>query len=191
MAMQPQHFCTMQSQEICTNTGSEKEAEYLVKWIGKAHIHNEWVPEPLLLRIAKRKVINFKRRYGSQPCTLTELAWTQPCRFICRRPCLSGPGWEVLVKWCDLGYEHATWEVSLTVCLSVCLSVCLPACLLCSCIAGSASSSLCVYVHAGLQGFAGMLILSTTHGKVHGVNHNICLSSPACLIGIMLSQAQS
>ncbi|KAL0025228.1 hypothetical protein WJX77_008845 [Trebouxia sp. C0004] len=92
-------------------SGSEKEAEYLVKWIGKAHIHNEWVPEPLLLRIAKRKVINFKRRYGSQPCTLTEPAWTQPCRFICRRPCLSGPGWEVLVKWCDLGYEHATWEV--------------------------------------------------------------------------------
>jgi len=126
--MQPQQLCTMQSQEFCTNTGSEKEAEYLVKWIGKAHIHNEWVPEPLLLRIAKRKVINFKRRYGSQPCTLTEPAWTQPCRFICRRPCLSGPGWEVLVKWCDLGYEHATWEVSLTVCLSVCLSVCLLAC---------------------------------------------------------------
>ncbi len=98
---------------LLSHAGSEKDAEYLVKWIGKAHIHNEWVPEPLLLRIAKRKVINFKRRYGSQPCTLTEPAWTQPCRFICRRPCLSGPGWEVLVKWCDLGYEHATWEVSL------------------------------------------------------------------------------
>lgn len=82
-----------------------------MKWIGKAHIHNEWVPEPLLMRIAKRKVINFKRRYGSQPCMLMEQAWTQPCAFICRRPCLSGPGWEMLVKWCHLGYEHATWEV--------------------------------------------------------------------------------
>ena len=89
----------------------ERDAEYLVKWIGKAHIHNEWVPEPLLMRIAKRKVINFKRRYGSQPCMLMEQAWTQPCSFICRRPCLSGPGWEMLVKWCNLGYEHATWEV--------------------------------------------------------------------------------
>ncbi|KAL3149213.1 hypothetical protein ABBQ32_002039 [Trebouxia sp. C0010 RCD-2024] len=91
--------------------GLERDAEYLVKWIGKAHIHNEWVPEPLLMRIAKRKVINFKRRYGSQPCMLMEQAWTQPCAFICRRPCLSGPGWEMLVKWCNLGYEHATWEV--------------------------------------------------------------------------------
>ncbi len=134
---------------FCTNTGSEKEAEYLVKWIGKAHIHNEWVPEPLLLRIAKRKVINFKRRYGSQPCTLTEPAWTQPCRFICRRPCLSGPGWEVLVKWCDLGYEHATWEVGLTFCLSLCLSVCLSAC----CVLASLALQVraCVYVHAGIH----------------------------------------
>ena len=82
-----------------------------MKWIGKAHIHNEWVTEPLAMRFAKRKVINFKRRYGSQPCMLQEQAWTQPCALISRRPCTSGPGWEVLVKWCDLGYEHATWEV--------------------------------------------------------------------------------
>ena len=94
----------------------------MVKYMGKAHIHNEWVSEPLLLRFAKRKVINFKRRYGSQPCSLAEPAWTQPCRFICRRPCLSGPGWEVLVKWCDLGYEHATWEVGLPSC-TTCIPV--------------------------------------------------------------------
>lgn len=101
--------------------GSEKEAEYLVKWIGKAHIHNEWVPEPLLMRIAKRKVINFKRRYGSQPCMLMEQPWTQPCTFICRRPCLSGPGWEVLVKWCCLGYDNATWEVLILTCIVACV----------------------------------------------------------------------
>lgn len=96
-----------------------------MKWIGKAHIHNEWVPEPLLMRIAKRKVINFKRRYGSQPCMLMEQAWTQPCTFICRRSCLSGPGWEVLVKWCHLGYEHATWEVPPFTCtVALCTTVC-------------------------------------------------------------------
>jgi hypothetical protein len=29
-----------------------------------------------------------------------------------RRPSPTGPGWEVLVKWEGLGYEHASWEVS-------------------------------------------------------------------------------
>lgn len=28
-----------------------------------------------------------------------------------RRASPHGPGWEVLVKWTGLGYEHATWEV--------------------------------------------------------------------------------
>lgn len=35
----------------------------------------------------------------------------EPERFVARRPSLSGPGWEVLVKWRKLGYEHTTWEV--------------------------------------------------------------------------------
>lgn len=122
------HLCSILApqQRLADMPGSEKEAEYLVKWIGKAHIHNEWVPEPLLMRIAKRKVINFKRRYGSQPCMLMEQAWTQPCTFICRRSCLSGPGWEVLVKWCHLGYEHATWEVSILTCIVACATFVLP-----------------------------------------------------------------
>ena len=35
-----------------------------MKWVGKAHVHNEWVPRDLLLRIAKRKLLNFQRRCG-------------------------------------------------------------------------------------------------------------------------------
>ena len=31
---------------------AEREVEYLVKWVGQAHIHNEWVGETLLLRCA-------------------------------------------------------------------------------------------------------------------------------------------
>ncbi len=32
------------------------EPEYLVKYVGRSHAHNEWVPESTLLQIAKRKV---------------------------------------------------------------------------------------------------------------------------------------
>ena len=64
-----------------------------------------------MMKIAKRKFVNFKRRYEAEPVLLTEPAWMEPCSFLCRRPCQGGPGWEVLVKWCDLGYENATWEV--------------------------------------------------------------------------------
>ena len=52
-----------------------KEAEYLVKWTGKAHAHNEWVPESTLAKLAKRKLANFKRRHGNVPCCLAEDAW--------------------------------------------------------------------------------------------------------------------
>lgn len=40
-----------------------------------------------------------------------DLAWAVPERFVARRANPHGPGWEVLVKWGKLGYEHATWEV--------------------------------------------------------------------------------
>ncbi len=52
-----------------------KEAEYLVKWTGKSHAHNEWVPESTLAKLAKRKLANFKRRHGGAPCCLAEDAW--------------------------------------------------------------------------------------------------------------------
>ena len=78
--------------------------------MGKSHVHNEWVPESLLLRIAKRKCINFKRRH-EEPCDRMDRAWTVPERFLARRCSPSGPGWEVLVKWTNLGHENSTWEV--------------------------------------------------------------------------------
>jgi hypothetical protein len=83
-----------------------------VKYLGRSHIHNEWVPESTLMQIAKRKAANFKRRYSEAgPCSLMQEQWQVPERLIARRACPHAPGWEVLVKWAGLGYEHATWEV--------------------------------------------------------------------------------
>lgn len=73
-------------------------------------MHDEWVPESLLLKIAKRKCINFKRRF-EEPCDLVDKAWTVPERFVARRCAPAGPGWEVLVKWTNQGYDSCTWEV--------------------------------------------------------------------------------
>jgi hypothetical protein len=39
-----------------------------VKWAGRAHLHNEWVRESSLLGIARRKLLNFKKRHGGEPC---------------------------------------------------------------------------------------------------------------------------
>ena len=91
-----------------------QEPEYLVKYVGKSHVHNEWVPEETLLQIAKRKVLNFKKRHGcgpeDAPVDLSDPQWSVPERMVARRPAPYNPGWEILVKWKGLGYEHATWE---------------------------------------------------------------------------------
>jgi hypothetical protein len=58
------------------------------------------------------QVLNFKKRYGSAPCNHMGERWAVPERFVARRASPHAPGWEVLVKWDGLGYEHATWEVS-------------------------------------------------------------------------------
>ena len=53
--------------------GEGGDAQFLVKWVGRSHLHDEWVPGSLLLRLAKRKLVNFKRRYGSSPCLFMQV----------------------------------------------------------------------------------------------------------------------
>ena len=96
--------------------GAGRQREYLVKWVGRSHMHNEWVGEALLARIAKRKLVNFQRRENtSEPCMFMQPAWRVPERFVARRPNPASPGWQVLVKWSGLGYDHCSWEVRIPV----------------------------------------------------------------------------
>ena len=97
--------------ELNVACAAEKEAKYLVKFVGLPHTADQWVAESKLLLMAKRKLINFKRRHES-PCNFLDSAWTIPERFIARRCAPNEPGWQVLVKWTNQGYENCNWVVS-------------------------------------------------------------------------------
>ncbi|GMH27753.1 hypothetical protein Nepgr_029596 [Nepenthes gracilis] len=90
--------------------GGEKISyEFLVKWVGKSHIHNSWIPETMLKAIAKRKLDNYKSKYGTASINLCEEQWMQPQRVIALR--LSNDGTtEAFVKWLRLPYDECTWE---------------------------------------------------------------------------------
>ena len=83
--------------------------EFLVKWAGRSHIHNEWVSEDKLRSVAKRKLDNYKAKYGTAPLVIMEDQWSQPQRILARRSGKSGSV-EVLVKWHGLSYDECTWE---------------------------------------------------------------------------------
>lgn len=83
--------------------------EFLVKWVGKSHIHNRWISESQLKVLAKRKLDNYKGKYGTTTINLCEERWKQPQRIIAVRPCDDGLD-EVFVKWTGLTYDECTWE---------------------------------------------------------------------------------
>ncbi|KAH6556102.1 hypothetical protein KP509_1Z205000 [Ceratopteris richardii] len=88
---------------------TEDEFEYLVKWVGKSHIHNEWIKETELKFLAKRKLDNYKFKHKSACINLVDEKWCKPQRIIAKRQ--DGTGcFEVLVKWCGLSYDECTWE---------------------------------------------------------------------------------
>ena len=96
-----------------TNTGGPRKEswrlEYLVKWVGRSHIHNEWVSEEKLRTYAKRKLENYKTKYGTAPLIIMEDQWSQPQRILGRRARKDGST-ELLVKWQGLSYDECTWE---------------------------------------------------------------------------------
>ncbi|KAL3833805.1 hypothetical protein ACJIZ3_008541 [Penstemon smallii] len=83
--------------------------EFLVKWVGKSHIHNCWIPESELKALAKRKLENYKARYGTATMNLCQEQWKMPQRVIATRSSTDGLT-EVYVKWTGLSYDECTWE---------------------------------------------------------------------------------
>ncbi|GKV17995.1 hypothetical protein SLEP1_g28434 [Rubroshorea leprosula] len=97
---------------VAESASSDKEEvsyEFLVKWMGKSHIHNSWVSESELKVRAKRKLENYKAKYGTAVINICEEKWKQPQRIISL--CVSKDGkHEAFVKWTGLPYDECTWE---------------------------------------------------------------------------------
>ncbi|GMN64032.1 hypothetical protein TIFTF001_033108 [Ficus carica] len=88
--------------------GETVRYEFFVKWVGKSHIHNSWVSESQLKVLAKRKLENYKAKYGTSVINICEERWKQPQKIIALRS--SNGGDEVFVKWTGLPYDECTWE---------------------------------------------------------------------------------
>ncbi|XP_006657726.1 protein CHROMATIN REMODELING 4 [Oryza brachyantha] len=85
--------------------------EFLVKWVGKSNIHNSWISESELKVLAKRKLENYKAKYGTSLINICKEQWCQPQRVIALRTSLDEVE-EALIKWCGLPYDECTWERS-------------------------------------------------------------------------------
>ncbi|XP_059287252.1 protein CHROMATIN REMODELING 4 isoform X1 [Lycium ferocissimum] len=92
-----------------TSNGVNVSYEYLVKWVGKSNIHNSWIPESKLKVLAKRKLDNYKAKYGTATINICDEQWKLPQRIIATRPGTGGSD-EVFVKWTGLPYDECTWE---------------------------------------------------------------------------------
>uniref|UniRef100_A0A1D1YFN8 CHD3-type chromatin-remodeling factor PICKLE n=1 Tax=Anthurium amnicola TaxID=1678845 RepID=A0A1D1YFN8_9ARAE len=83
--------------------------EFLVKWVGQSNIHNSWVPESQLKILAKRKLENYKAKYGTTVINICQEQWTQPKRVIGLRDSKDDKK-EAFIKWSGLPYDECTWE---------------------------------------------------------------------------------
>lgn len=92
-----------------TSNGVNVFYEYLVKWVGKSNIHNSWIPESRLKVLAKRKLDNYKAKYGTATINICDEQWKLPQRIIAIRPGTGGSD-EVFVRWTGLPYDECTWE---------------------------------------------------------------------------------
>ncbi|KAK7359611.1 hypothetical protein VNO77_01572 [Canavalia gladiata] len=95
--------------ECAGPNGEEVSYEFLVKWVGKSHIHNSWISECQLKVLAKRKLENYKAKYGMTIINICEERWKQPQRVLAIRTSKHGTS-EAFVKWTGLPYDECTWE---------------------------------------------------------------------------------
>lgn len=95
-------------ESACSN-GETVSYEFLVKWVGKSHIHNSWISESQLKVLGKRKLENYKAKYGTTVINICEEKWKNPQRVISLRVSNDGMR-EAFVKWTGLPYDECTWE---------------------------------------------------------------------------------
>ncbi|KAK8679012.1 hypothetical protein V6N13_144484 [Hibiscus sabdariffa] len=105
--------------------GLQRKKQYFVKYKGLAHVHNRWVPENQVLLEAPSLIAKYNRKNQG---AVWKQQWAVPHRLLQKR-LLTTPKEcdehhnkehdvdklnchvEWLVKWCCLGYEHASWEL--------------------------------------------------------------------------------
>ena len=56
--------------------------EYLVKWIGFSHLHDQWLPEDVIDQIAPAKFGEYVLQYGRVPRMLADERWSKPQRVV-------------------------------------------------------------------------------------------------------------
>ena len=95
--------------ESASGEGGDVKYEFFVKWTGRSHIHNSWIPESKLKFLAKRKLDNYKAKYGNAAINLCEEQWKQPQRVIAVQSSKDGAT-EAFIKWSGLPYDECTWE---------------------------------------------------------------------------------
>ncbi|XWS40468.1 hypothetical protein CRYUN_Cryun18bG0142500 [Craigia yunnanensis] len=96
------------TESACSN-GETVSYDFFVKWVGKSHIHNSWITESHLKVLAKRKLENYKAKYGTIVINICEEKWKKPQRVISLRVSNDGMR-EAFVKWTGLPYDECTWE---------------------------------------------------------------------------------
>ncbi|PPD69326.1 hypothetical protein GOBAR_DD33794 [Gossypium barbadense] len=104
--------------------GLQRQKQYFVNYEGLAHVHNRWLSEDQVLLEAPSLVAKYNQRNQG---SVWKQQWVVPHRLLQKRLLMfprecdehhnkehNGDKLnchvEWLVKWCGLGYEHASWE---------------------------------------------------------------------------------
>ncbi|KAG8094190.1 hypothetical protein GUJ93_ZPchr0012g19846 [Zizania palustris] len=110
--------------------GAQNCKQYFVKYKNLAHVHNRWVPESDIIRCNPEDhdlITKFCKMNQKEKTIRWKQEWTEPQRLLKKRSLMPQKeaedffdslgdkftycNVEWLVKWKDLGYEHATWEL--------------------------------------------------------------------------------
>ncbi|PHT37753.1 hypothetical protein CQW23_21326 [Capsicum baccatum] len=106
----------LNARECSLRNEVEKKREYLVKYKGLAHVHNHWITDEQLRLEGQATLTRFKKNYKRKSW---KTEWSLPQRLLDKRMLAATDHsntdadchYEWLVKWTDLDYSHATWEL--------------------------------------------------------------------------------